>query len=419
MYQIQRTFLANLLQQSLKVGFNSEQMKILNLLAILPFITFPCAKKNEKLSSHLSTLKFKVAFITAGALRSFAFVSKSWYRQILTPWSGQILLFAHVIYDKRCPIDDKGLSVLKEMATDLEVSSGLVVFPKEYLQGLIPDKFKNYTELLTDERKGNLADMNARRARAYQLSLRYAKMQNISYDLFLFTRTDNAFYNPILNLFEWYSILRTLNNQSHERRYIYTPVPCNFYGICDRFLVGLPDEMDIYFRFGWLFETLNIISNEGILEYMKPIMHNRYLYVNGTLTLIPAEFVVNKRRLFNSMNSEVLSVFWLAYNNISQVDIMENRIFRPVTFLTLRVQSANSYCTLNRREFVSDNESPTALFFPDKLTSIYGGNITGSDDWVNPIFRCGHFSRMNVSHICPTNVYCNCNIDHHSIKTDR
>eukprot|EP00981_Chlorochromonas_danica_P001491 scaffold323_cov181-Ochromonas_danica.AAC.11 len=115
---------------------------------------------------------FKVAVLTAGDMRSFAFTARSWERYLLEPWAENVHLFAFVSAQPHCPLDDKGIDKLRDLATSYET--------------------------IHKVKKGNVFDMYERRYRAYRLAIQYSEEKAFQWDLFLFTRTDIAYYSPII-----------------------------------------------------------------------------------------------------------------------------------------------------------------------------------------------------------------------------
>ena len=396
-----------------------------------------------------NTTEFNVAIIVSGAIRSFIFTFESWNRYIIKPWKRNIHIFAHVIQDNdECPLFQKGLAILKEIATTVEVGSSVPFMPLDYINDALP---VDYRKFLNQNRSGygpksnsKYIDMNARRSRAYELALAYQDATNLQYHAVLFLRPDTAFYSPELPLFDWYQNLRYLES-NYKRPGLVIPMECNFQGLCDRHIFGLAPVIKSYMKYTWIFDVLhwslqthpydkstirfNYIGNHVRL-WQKPLKNSRYDYGivagNNSHSLHvrlagidytgitrkgmnePSIFVnqffsahntyddikssVKRRKGFQSM--ELIHLAWLLMNNWTQVSL-----FPRSNFVTLRVSYAESYCSHSRKEFLSRLKQ-----MPLKST-IYERKYALSTDMdlvASPMQRCGknylyaNFTRLQL-----------------------
>jgi hypothetical protein len=108
---------------------------------------------------------FRIAIITAGGIRSFAFVAASWKRYLYSnsnKYKHKIYLFAHVVVDDNCPIHVQGLKILRHMCTDIEVyPQHSTLVPSPVVMKSIPDFFQTENveiPMLTSVSKGNIID---------------------------------------------------------------------------------------------------------------------------------------------------------------------------------------------------------------------------------------------------------------------
>ena len=396
-----------------------------------------------------NTTAFNVAIIVSGALRSFIFTFESWNRYIIKPWKRNIHIFAHVIQDhEECPLFQKGLTILKEIATTVEVGSSVPFMPLDFIKDSVPIEYKKF---LNQKRSGygpksnsKYIDMNARRSRAYELALAYQDATNIQYHALLFLRPDTAFYAPILPLYEWYQNLQYLES-SYQRLGLVIPIECNFQGLCDRHIFGLSHVVKSYMKYTWIFDALhwslqkhpydqskfryNYAGKHAYL-WQKPMKNSRYDYriVAGNhshslhLRLAgvdytgitkpsmkePSVFVnqwFSAHKTYHDIkstvqstngfqNMELIHLAWFIMNNWTQVSM-----YPRSNFVTLRVSYAESYCSHNRKEFLSRLKQA-----PLKST-IYDRKIllpTDMDLVSSPLERCGknylyaNFTRLQL-----------------------
>eukprot|EP01039_Chlorochromonas_danica_P009827 gene9826-10870_t len=241
---------------------------------------------------------FKVAVLTAGDMRSFAFTARSWERYLLEPWAENVHLFAFVSAQPHCPLDDKGIDKLRDLATSYET--------------------------IHKVKKGNVFDMYERRYRAYRLAIQYSEEKAFQWDLFLFTRTDIAYYSPIVPLYTYYTHLLH-NNIENKRRGIITPYMCRFNGICDRHAVGLSEEMAVYFERDWLMRLVHLYdSNTTMGAQLRASLRCPHI-------------------------SEQLPALWLQIHNITALETVP----RTIAFFTLRSSKGWEYCHSNRDHVLS------------------------------------------------------------------
>ncbi len=224
------------------------------------------ASTSESVADHVP-LTFRVALVGAGELRSFAFAAESWKRYIFDPWKGHVYLFAHVVDNFECPLAVKGMSLLKQYATEIEVSPATPIISGEEVRRRVPIIFGETKWYLNSTAvnmtKGNFVDMNTRRSRAHDLAKRYAQHKGIVWDLVVHLRFDSAIYSPVWSFFNWYTAIKS-HNEQYGARSIYVPRGCKFQGICDRIAVGLPSEMETYFQADWTFKALQYLSEGSI-----------------------------------------------------------------------------------------------------------------------------------------------------------
>lgn len=320
-------------------------------------------------------IEFRVAVITAGALRSFAFVAKSWITNIFlnNRSAYKIDLFAHVINQNDCPMYTHSLNILKSLSTDIEIfPNGQCLSNISYLNENVPQYYQYRQRMygtMSTPSKGNFIDMHARRSRAYELSKKYAKLKNIKYDLVLFIRPDAAFYHSHFDYYQLYKLLRqdsstnrrnsrnllyfnvvtrnqkTKNQKQNKQNYnmesldrhhqqqqqqpptrmnrIIIPDACNFgsggniAGICDRFAIGLPATMDIYFQ-----------PNFPIKVLQWTIRPNS-TYESEVATI---DGFVRYNIRNNRSPSEYMLYAWFIMNDLIQVSLIPN----PFAFITVR-----------------------------------------------------------------------------------
>jgi hypothetical protein len=325
----------------------------------------------------LPSTPLRVALITAGSLRSFTFAEKSWRKYLfsstLTDSSLLLHLFAHVIVLPECHISTDGLQFLKSLATDLEIThSTKLLIPIQDLIKDFPSSHFQETEFLSQfltPQRGNYLDMYYRRHRAYQLSQRYAHKHALTWDLIMFLRPDTAFYAPVINLRMFHHTLLTWRQETQStsssnssftsppRRPIYVPESCNFYGVCDRVAIGLPEEMDLYFQKNFFLEVMH--WSVSLLPHTK----------NTSSLYCPLKSCF-------SMSEDLLEC-WFLMNSLTQVFYAKPI---PFTFLTLRSLYAMDYCSSSREQYVT--QLPTPYFAetdPDKEMA----RVSHSQDYAN------------------------------------
>jgi hypothetical protein len=210
---------------------------------------------------------FRVALITSGALRTFAFVAKSWHRYIIDPWHDHLYIFAHAIANANCEISTKGLESLKEIATEVEISySSAPLITKEEVHESLTGfhACERFWDVGHGVKFANVHDMHARRRRAYILARSYALRENMVWDMIFYLRPDCAFYSPVLPLWEYNLIFKQnpkcvlmlhiccaihLSSLCNSfPRSVMIPAACDFGGVCDRVAIGPPEEMEFYFQ---------------------------------------------------------------------------------------------------------------------------------------------------------------------------
>ena len=419
--------------------FNTQNTVYFPLLLL-----FVCESNAERWKN---TTEFNVAIIVSGAIRSFMFTFESWSRYIIKPWKRNIHIFAHIIQDNdECQLFQKGLTMLKEIATTVEVGSRVPFMPLDYIRDSLPVEYKKF---LNQKRSGHgpntnskYVDMNFRRSRAYELALAYQDATNLQYHALLFLRPDTAFYAPELPLFEWYQNLQYLES-NYQRPGLVIPMECNFHGLCDRHIFGLSHTIKTYAKHEWIFDVLHWslqkhpydqsnfrynYTGKNVHLWQKPIKYSRYdivaanhshsLHVesagidytgitkpgmNGPSVFVNQWFrqhttyndiksTLKKLKGFRSM--EFIHLAWLVMNNWTQVSL-----FPRSNFVTLRLSYAESYCSHNRREFVSRlKQTPLkSTVYDEKYTM-----STDIDMISVPMIRCGenylsaNFTRLQL-----------------------
>ena len=286
--------------------------------------------------------------------------------------------------------------------------------------------------------------MNARRSRAYELALAYQDATNLQYHAVLFLRPDTAFYSPELPLFAWYQNLLHLET-SYKRPGLVIPMECNNHGLCDRHIFGLAHVIKSYMKYTWIFDVLHwslqrhpydqskfrfsYTGNNAHL-WQKPIKNSRYDYgilagnhshslhvrlagidytgitkpgMNEPSVFVNQWFSAHNtyddikstvKKLKGFQSTELIHLAWLVMNNWTQISL-----FPRSNFVTLRVSYAESYCSHNRKEFLSRLKQT-----PLKST-IYDRKYTVSTDLdliSSPMERCGNnyqyanFSRLQL-----------------------
>jgi hypothetical protein len=351
-------------------------------------------------------LPLKIALITAGSLRSFTFVEKSWKKYLITPWKDMIHIFAHIIALPECHISAEGLPFLKSIASDIEIThSTKLLIPIQELLKQFPSRYQEpefLSQFLTPQR-GNYLDMYYRRHRAYLLSQRYSQRHQITWDLIMFLRPDTAFYAPVVNLPMFHHSLLTWKQQqssdpsssssssssSPPRHPIYIPESCNFYGVCDRLAIGLPQEMEIYFQKNFFLKVMSWAAQVSNTSKASSL----YCPMKSCFSI-----------------SEDLLECWFLMNSLTQVFYARPI---PLTFVTLRSLYAMDYCNSSRQRYVT--EVPTPYFAEsdsDKEMARVGMSreYEGEDLIGSVEMRCGkRFVGLNLSSWCDESIMrCSC-----------
>jgi hypothetical protein len=363
--------------------------------------TFPYPINFDLPPSHLTRLSnydrlpkdpptgtdFRVAVMTAGSIRSFGFVEKSWRRYLFDPWKKHLSLFAHAIGMPHCAISKVGVELLHELSTEYEISySQAALLPYHEVVSRLPGYYLRFKEYMAQfgptMERGNYFDMHARRHRVYEMAKNYALRHDFQWDMMIFLRLDLAFYAPRLELFQWHQLLLQHSNSSSGTSSsggIIIPNSCNFHGVCDRIAIGLPQQMALYFEPDLVFKVLDwsleLVPDTHDLYYPKSFMRS-----NG--------------------NSEHLLECWFLMSNLTQLFFPKPQ---PLIFLTVRSAHASAYCRLSRDDYVKHYPAKEFVFDPDKTTA--NSDLTrqaGDFDLVaNSEQRCGaKMARMNSTLAC-------------------
>jgi hypothetical protein len=346
--------------------------------------------------------QFRVAVLTAGSIRSFAYVEKSWKRYLIEPWKKSLSIFAHAIGLPHCQISKVGLELLHDICTEYEISySQAALLPYHEIVPRIPGYYYRFKEYMAQfsptMSRGNYFDMHARRHRVYEMAANYALRNGFEWDLVMFLRLDIAFYAPRLELWQWYSLLQNYNNGTtkgstelargteKEKRTIHSqpgvliPNSCNFHGVCDRIAIGLPAQMAIYFKKDFVFEVLDWTVDE-VPETHQLYYPKSYMRSNG--------------------NSEHILECWFLMNNLTQLFFAKPQ---PLVFVTVRSVHASSYCALSRDDYVKHYPTYDFIFDPDKTTANSDLTRPASDlDLISSSEqRCGgRMSHLNSTLAC-------------------
>jgi hypothetical protein len=365
--------------------------------------TFPYPIHFDLPESHLSRVSkydhfpkdppsgthFRVAVMTAGSIRSFGFVEKSWKRYLLDPWKKHIFLFAHAIGLPHCAISKIGVELLHELCTEYEISySQAALLPYHEVVRRIPGHYLRFKEYMAQfgptMERGNYFDMHARRHRVYEMAMNHALRHDFQWDLMIFLRLDLAFYAPRLELFQWHQFLvernsSTSSQDSSSSGGIIIPHSCNFHGVCDRIAIGLPQQMALYFEKDLVFKVLDW-SLELVPETHDLYYPKSYMRSNG--------------------NSEHLLECWFLMSNLTQFIFPKPQ---PIVFVTVRSAHASAYCRLSRDDYVQRYPAEAFIFDPDKTTA--NGDLTrqaGEFDLIaNSEQRCGaKMSHVNSTLAC-------------------
>jgi hypothetical protein len=384
----------------------------------------------------------KIALITAGELRSFVFVIKSWEKYFLKKYKHSIKIFGHLLRGSNCSLYHHNLQKFHSLATEYEIYSPRSSFnsPSDLLHkfpsSLKETKaFEPWFQRFSSSSRGNFLDMFTRRKRAYDLAISYSEAHNFKWDLIFFVRPDTAFYDPSLDL---YSIFQTIHEfeaknsisssipssasspgaQTILSHGIFVPGSCNFGGVCDRFAIGTPEAMNLYFELDWVFKVINwafsppnITSDVFLLSQLLP----RGKYENLEPNL---DFVTEMRKEvtepIGGPTSETMLSLWFVLKNITQLNYDRN-----LAFATIRVEHADAYCNMTRLQYIYQHPNRTAgvplpetfLWDPDKHPSYDIASAYARFDFVASYEqRCGgHLEHLNVTKICQHQLSCHCN----------
>lgn len=367
-------------------------------------------------NTNTNTPVFHVALITAGELRSFAFVEKSWERYLIKPWKKHIKLFAHIVQTTNCPLASYGLSRLSKLATEYELSSSTSLIPSREIFSRMPsclttpEYFPRWQKRFGGFARGNFIDMYTRRKRAYELSRAYGEQHQIEWDLVVFLRLDTAFYDPVIDLYSIYQMIQSHQRVSNITNGIFIPGSCNFGGVCDRFAIGLFSAMEIYFESDWPFQVLDMScqspeETQHLLGHIPTDKYEGYVPTMKTIAQLKEELTVH------IPTSETILSLWFVMKNLTQLNYD-----RDIAFATLRVEHAPGYCSLSRSDYIYKYPNKTAdgsgfIWDADKhsmydLTSPFKrGDLEGS--WEK---RCGnHTLHLDVKKMCLNYPSCSCN----------
>eukprot|EP01041_Mallomonas_annulata_P001437 gene1437-2767_t len=341
--------------------------------------------------SDIAPTNFRIAIVTAGAFRSFAFVEKSWRRYVTSPWKENIFIFAHVVASKNCIFSHKGLEALRNISTEIEVGySNTPLIPPRIVQKKLPDSLKKsdyFRGHAKGMNRGNFFDMHMRRIRAYEMARGYAERQEFTWDLVVLLRLDTAFYSPKVEFARIYRGLQSYMNTTN-RSAIYIPSICNFYGVCDRMAIGLPKEMEVYFQPEWPFEVLKWAVSPSI----------------G----LDQEIVQTKQMMATDGNSEHILKCWFIMNNLTEVYSRPGQ--RILGFVTLRTATADAYCNMTRHDYLYKYPKINEFIWePDKVPGYpdQGSVYSGFDLVADAAERCGPIYKLNATALCMTRE-CNC-----------
>jgi len=319
---------------------------------------------------------FKVALVTAGSIRSFAYVINSWNRYLLHSYKKNVFIFAHVAYSQGCPLTDEGLRLLWDIATNIEVVSLEALVSPQDLLSRVPRHYKKYFRKVKGYQRGNVADMYARRERVFSMAKHYANNYGFSWDLVIFMRMDTALYEPVLDLRMYHQNLvqhRELNNHTKNQRAIWIPRACDFQGVCDRLAIGLEDSMEIYFQKDLIYRVLD------------------WTLLNITFENEEMTWLIKVMR--GGMLREQIMMAWLYMNDI-YIYSMTN-----TSFVTLRLHHALTYCDLNRPQF----NYYRGVHWTDKVTSFISNHTSpysGFDFVRSSQLRCGDICHLHLPYIC-------------------
>jgi hypothetical protein len=360
--------------------------------------------KSKPPISNYGSLKFAV--ILSGHIRSFAFCEKSWQRYLLRSGiSKHLFFFAHAMATNRCQISHIGIEMLKRLCTNYSISySTTPIVSADKIRSKISSFYSNSPEYLLrfqgENSHGNYFDMHRRRHEAYLLAIKYAVKNVVQWDAIMYMRLDIAFYSPALDIYGWYLALKGFERK--EGRGILAPPSCNFHGVCDRFAMGLPREMEIYFDSSLPYAVLNwsLIPVEEAMAEVLNISDDIHSKRSDVLSFVKVHQQSPRG------NSEHLLECWFIMNNITQVWVET----APVAFTTVRSVHASSYCSMDRNTYIEKFQPQEPMLLEvDRCTA--GADVSPLKEFdfvANSKLRCGTvISRLNSSELC-LNTVCAC-----------
>lgn len=320
--------------------------------------------------------KLKVALITAGHIRSFAIVAQSWKRYLLADPQADIHLFAVVSAQlhEDCDLMPLGLEMLRHMASDMEVSySSTPETDADYIKSRLKansnfqcsNTMTRFAAAGDKKIKGNFIDMHLHRSRAYRLSEAYSNRHKLTWDLIMFGRLDNAYYAPMLSFPLFHQVLTERSSLNGTKNIIINK-RCNFGGFCDRFAVGFPREMALYFKKDWVFD-----------------LHNSHIDLRGDPEALQRiDTAMNSVVQFRCNSESFLRAWIWGYHNITAL-----YIYDALNFITLRTTHATLYCQKNRAE-ITDLKKPLVPWM-DSMSAMFDPRYA-EDALRDPVFRCGN-----------------------------
>jgi hypothetical protein len=382
--------------------------------------------------SYDNQTTFQVAVITAGELRSFLFVEKSWERYFLKEWKNHIKIFGHIVQTPNCPLASAGLNKFVKLATDYELSSSVpLLSAKETLSRLppclvTPEYRPRWEKRFSGFSRGNFVDMYARRKRAFDLAMAYAEQRSFQWDLIFFLRLDTAFYDPPLHLYSIYQVLKQYEGSSTSQPLdtpqpfqssspaVFIPGSCNFGGLCDRFAIGLPQTMSIFFEPDWTFQVMDWSCSPPSPDTSKTRSKSSLLSllpINKYEGFIPTEDTIRKMKedlTVHVPTSETILSLWMVLNNITQLNYDKN-----IAFATLRVEHSPGYCSLSRSDYIHHYPNQTSFIWdPDKHAMYDIASPFKDFDLIgNHEQRCGNHTRhfiRELPKICSNFPSCSC-----------
>ena len=380
----------------------------------------------------------KIALITSGELRSFLFVVKSWEKYFLKKYKHSVKIFGHLLRGPNCSLYHHNLQKFHSLATQYEIySSSSPFYSHSDLQQKFPQSLQiQETHLLNQwfqrfnsSSRGNYLDMFTRRKRAYDLAIRYSEIHNFKWDLIFFLRPDTAFYDPPLDLFSIYQTIHEFESknsitfpsssdssqQTILSHGIFVPGSCNFGGVCDRFAIGTPEAMKLYFEIDWVFKVIDWAfsppnETSDLLLLSENLPRGKYENFEPSLEFIQ---VMRKEVTEQQPTSETMLSLWFVLKNITQLNYDRN-----LAFATIRVEHADAYCNMTRREYIYQHPNRTIgvplhetfLWDPDKHPCYDIASPYARFDFVASYEqRCGaHLSHLNVTKICTHQPSCHC-----------